>query len=504
MSYCINPQCSSPQNSGTPLFCQNCGSPLLLQDIYRVIRPLGGGGFGKTFEVDDCGTPKVLKVLHNTNPKAVELFQKEVEVLSRLDCPGIPKVEPGDYFLFKPRNSPQDLHCLVMEKIEGMDLEKYMQQRNFQPISEKAAFRWLKQLAEILDLVHQQQYFHRDIKPSNIMIRQNGQLVLIDFGTAREVTQTYMQKFAGQQVTGIISPGYTPSEQMNGKAVPQSDFFALGRTFVFLLTGQEPNEFNESPLTGELIWRDKLGEVSQDFADLIDYLMKPFPGNRPQDTQAILSSLEAIDRSYDSSLPPSKTSSGNDNNEEENQPKPNNPEYVGIFRRVFAGAIDNIILIIAMGIFGKIFFSFSQLPDDIINSIGALGWWCAWGAFGIITEVFGILLMIVLGLSDGTFEDSLYAQTTIFVFLTTALKWLYFTQLESLPIRATVGKRLMGIMVTDLNGDRISFGRANGRYLSKYLSLITLLIGFLMPAFTKKKQALHDKIAETVVVKKKS
>ncbi|NEP44244.1 MAG: protein kinase, partial [Okeania sp. SIO2H7] len=506
---CINPLCSSPQNSGTPLFCQSCGSPLLLQDIYRVIRPLGGGGFGKTFEVEDCGTPKVLKVLHNTHPKAVELFQKEVEVLSRLNHPGIPKVEPGDYFLFKPRNSPQDLHCLVMEKIEGMDLEKYMQQRNFQPISQKAAFRWLKQLAEILHLVHQQQYFHRDIKPSNIMIRQNGQLALIDFGTAREVTQTYMQKFAGQQVTGIISPGYTPSEQMNGKAVPQSDFFALGRTFVFFLTGQHPNNLNESPLTGELIWRDKLGEVSPDFADFIDYLMKPFPGHRPQDTQTILNSIVIIEQGSDLSSKVPETSSEspatyeNNNHREETKIETDNPEYVGILRRFFAGAIDNIILIIGAGFLGKVFFSFSQLPEDIINSIGALGWWSGWGAFGTITEIFGILLMIVLGLSDGLFEDGLYVQTTTFVFLTTILKWFYFARLESWQGQATFGKRLMGVIVTDLNGNRISFGRAHGRYLSKYLSLITLLIGFIMAAFTKKKQALHDKIVETIVVKKK-
>ncbi|WP_017653543.1 serine/threonine-protein kinase [Fortiea contorta] len=305
MSYCINPHCSQPQNSKQPLFCQACGSDLLLEGCYRVIRPLGGGGFGKTFEVDDCGKAKVLKVLFNTHPKAIELFQQEAEVLKLLNHPGIPKVDSDGYFTYLPRNSQEHLHCLVMEKIEGMNLAEYLIQRNNEPISQRAALRWLKQLTKVLHKVHQQQYFHRDIKPTNIMIRPNGNPVLIDFGTAREVTQTYMHKVAGQQVTGIISAGYTPQEQANGKAVPQSDFFALGRTFVYLLTGKSPHEFTEDPRTGELNWQSNTKDIAQEILDLIDYLMAPFPGNRPQDTQEILDKLKEIEQA----LNPQKNSS---------------------------------------------------------------------------------------------------------------------------------------------------------------------------------------------------
>jgi eukaryotic-like serine/threonine-protein kinase len=153
-----------------------------------------------------------------------------------LQHPGIPKVENDGYFIYFPRNSQTPLHSLVMEKIEGMNLEEYLVEKQLQPIHERTAIKWLRQLTEILHSIHQQQYFHRDIKPPNIMLKPDGQLALIDLGTAREVTQTFMQKLEGQQVTGIISAGYTPPEQMNGKAVPQSDFFALGRTFVYLLT----------------------------------------------------------------------------------------------------------------------------------------------------------------------------------------------------------------------------------------------------------------------------
>ncbi len=292
MSLCINPNCLKPRNLDTELFCQACGTELLLEGRYRIVKILGGGGFGKTFEVSDRGTSKVLKVLITEHPKAISLFQQEAKVLSHLNHPGIPRTD--GYFTFFPKNSQASLHCLVMEKIEGLDLEEYLKQRENRPIDEKLALEWLTQLTKILHEVHQQNFFHRDIKPANIMLRADGHLVLIDFGTAREATETYMQKVARQQVTGIVSAGYTPLEQATGKAVPQSDFYALGRTFVYLLTGKPPDEFPEDPRIGKLIWRESASQVSKQLAGLIDYLMEPFPGKRPQNAQMILQCLLEI------------------------------------------------------------------------------------------------------------------------------------------------------------------------------------------------------------------
>jgi len=79
--------------------------------------------------------------------------------------------------------------------------------------------------------------------------------------------------------------------------------------------------------------------------------------------------------------------------------------------------------------------------------------------------------------------------------------WLYEGFMMSSEWQATVGKRVMSIVVTDLEGGRISFGRATGRHFAKYLSAFLLGVGFVMAAFTSKKQALHDIIAETLVVK---
>ncbi|RUT09671.1 hypothetical protein DSM106972_001660 [Dulcicalothrix desertica PCC 7102] len=465
-----------------------------MQGRYRVVRTLGGGGFGITYEIDDSGLPKVLKVLTNSLPKAIELFQQESSVLSRLQHPGIPKVESDGYFTYLPRDSEHPFHCLVMEKIEGVNLDEYMREsRSYQPIAELASINWLKQLVQILHQVHHQQYFHRDIKPANIMLRPDGQLALIDFGTAREVTQTFMQKLAGQEVTGIVSLGYTPPEQMNGRAVPQSDFYALGRTFIFLLTGKFPNSFPEDPRTGELIWRNYAPHVSQQLGNLIDYLVAPFPGNRPKDASQILDLLAAIDK---------------DSSNYEKAPVHNTPKYAGFWKRAIAYIIDYVIIVIGVmvisGIVGSILVDVfpasmatlpSSIPKEKITSTpitdAVVG--------GLFTSSFGLFgLLLVFFVSD----PPLYPVAKITSLLILILQWLYFVFLESSNLQATVGKMPLQIIATDANGKRLSFAQANIRYWSKNLSGIMLCIGYVVAIFTKKKQALHDIIANTLVINK--
>ncbi|MEB3160485.1 MAG: protein kinase, partial [Synechocystis sp.] len=306
MGLCINPHCEKAkkqEDQGLSLFCTGCGSSLLINDLYRVIKYLGGGGFGMTYQVDDCGTTKVLKILHNTDPKAIALFDQEALVLQNLNHPGIPLVEAGGRFDYFPRGSQEPLRCLVMEYIDGETLEDYVAKRNYQPISEPAAIRWLKQLMEILALVHSANYFHRDIKPANVMLRNAGQIALIDFGTAREETQTYLQKLQGKGVTGIVSVGYTPHEQANGQAEYRSDFFAVGRTFVYLLTGKQPDQFQDSLKKG-LIWQQEAQGYRQELRDLIDDLMRPDVNERPINAQAVLAKLEPLESFYKTKTQP--------------------------------------------------------------------------------------------------------------------------------------------------------------------------------------------------------
>ncbi|MGK7888832.1 MAG: CHASE2 domain-containing protein [Leptolyngbyaceae cyanobacterium] len=265
----------------------------LHHDRYTILKPLGQGGFSQTFEVDDGGTVKVLKVLLEDYPLAVKLFQREFKVLSQMDHPGIPQVEDDGYFMLAASDPTQATHCLVMERIPGLDLRQWLYKRHNEPLEEETALDWLAQLAEILTQLHQQQCFHRDIKPSNIMLRPNGQLALIDFGAVREITETYLEKQADDITrTNLYSRGYTPMEQIQGRAVPESDFFALGRTFVHLLTGSNPSTFLAE--RGVLLWQSCAPHISVALAHLIDQLMAPFPDDRPQSPEAIATLIAAV------------------------------------------------------------------------------------------------------------------------------------------------------------------------------------------------------------------
>ncbi|WP_413165518.1 protein kinase domain-containing protein [Capilliphycus salinus ALCB114379] len=294
MSYCINPQCSNRQNSDKLDVCQACGTPLLIQKRYRIVRPLKEPKSGHPtdiFEVEDWGAGledwgslKVLKVLkYNNNPDLVRLLKQEARVLMWLRHPGIPRVEPDDYFTVYPSKTNQLLHCLVMEKIEGQNLELWLNEN--QKLSQDEALDWLQQILEILDQLHSQNLLHRDLKPSNLILRPNGQLAVIDFGTVG---------IGDWGSTQVGSMGYSAPEQMSGKAVLQSDFFALGRTFIHLLTGQSPMNFPTEEKTGKIQWKNQANQISDVFADLINELMQPSPKNRPKNTRLLLQRLEKV------------------------------------------------------------------------------------------------------------------------------------------------------------------------------------------------------------------
>ena len=155
----------------------------------------------------------------------------------------------------------------------------------------------------------------------------------------------------------------------------------------------------------------------------------------------------------------------------ENQPM----TYAGFWKRFAALLIDGILVSMVegilflpvLGMFGISLFSAvnSESPSQIVGSVLALiaasvGWVC----------------------------------------LTAVVSWLYYALMESSERGATVGKLALGIRVVDSNGNRISFGRASGRYFAKIISGAILMVGYLMAAFTDRKQALHDIIAGCLVI----
>jgi uncharacterized RDD family membrane protein YckC len=134
------------------------------------------------------------------------------------------------------------------------------------------------------------------------------------------------------------------------------------------------------------------------------------------------------------------------------------------------------------------------------------GFWIRFGAIVLdglilVAAQFGLGFAIGLAIADGDGQITEEAELLLRA-LGVVIVWLYFALQESSSAQATIGKRACGIIVTDMNGDRISFARASGRHFAKIVSNLTLMIGYLMAAFTEQKQALHDKIANCLVVQK--
>jgi eukaryotic-like serine/threonine-protein kinase len=330
MSFCINPECRQRANPDSAEICQNCGTSLLINnhahpsDIninehrYRIIKSLryNPSTCTEIFEVEDLDPSdgqkfKILKTIHDNgttygnNQSLFEvltrLFTREQNFLYFNHHSGIPR--GYDIFSFS-LSSGKTLHCLVMEKIQGVNLEQWVQ--NNKTIQEKRALEWLKQIVKILGFVHEEEFFHRDIKPSNIMWRQSdNKLMLIDFGAVKEINGIVINQNGITTTTRIGSPGYMAPEQSQGQPVPQSDFYALGRTFVYLLTGKLPQEIeNQGPISR---WPEFInnGRISRSFIQLINDLMEELPNRRPQNTQSILARIDRIQEGNKFVSPPS-------------------------------------------------------------------------------------------------------------------------------------------------------------------------------------------------------
>jgi len=137
----------------------------------------------------------------------------------------------------------------------------------------------------------------------------------------------------------------------------------------------------------------------------------------------------------------------------------------------------------------------------VVGEVRYAGFWRRFVAAivdGILVSILETIVAVVLTaiLGSGTGASLAYAINLVLVFG-------YFAYMESSPRQATLGKMLLGIKVTDLEGNRVSFGRALGRNLAKIVSAIIFMIGYIMAAFTGKKQALHDMIASCLVVQGK-
>ncbi|MBW4504829.1 MAG: serine/threonine protein kinase [Scytonema hyalinum WJT4-NPBG1] len=302
MSYCLNPNCPKPLNTNGGNFCLTCGSKLLLKERYRAIKPIGQGGFGRTFLAIDEDKPSkphcVIKQFYpqaqgtSTVQKAVELFTQEAMRLDELGRhPQIPELLA--YF------TQDDRQYLVQEFIDGLNLAQELEQKG--AFNETQIRQLLNDLLPVLQFCHARQVIHRDIKPENIIRRitpqpsappltkggTGGGLVLVDFGAAKEATYTALNRTG----TSIGSPEYVAPEQMRGRAIFASDIYSLGVTCVHLLTQLSP--FDLYDINNDVwIWRQYLkSPVSNELSRILDKMLESIPVRRYQTVDEVFKDL---------------------------------------------------------------------------------------------------------------------------------------------------------------------------------------------------------------------
>ncbi|MEH2398866.1 serine/threonine-protein kinase [Nostoc sp.] len=311
MSYCLNPHCPKPENPNDVKFCRTCGSKLLLKERYRAIKPIGQGGFGKTFLAVDEDKPSkprcVIKQFYpqaqgtNTLAKAVELFNQEAVQLDELGKhPQIPELLA--YF------TQEDRQYLVQEFIDGQNLAQELAHRG--AFNEIQIRQLLNDLLSVLQFCHARHVIHRDIKPENI-IRESDfygkgeaqrKLVLVDFGAAKSATGTALN----QTGTSIGSPEYVAPEQMRGRAVFASDIYSLGATCINLLTKRSPFDSYDTN-NDTWVWQQYLQTpISNQLSHILNKMLESIPVRRYQTVDEVFKDLNHQPQAAATPAPPAK------------------------------------------------------------------------------------------------------------------------------------------------------------------------------------------------------
>ncbi|MFM9265081.1 serine/threonine-protein kinase [Tychonema sp. BBK16] len=300
MSYCLNPACQNPQNADRTQFCLNCGAKLLLRERYRALKPLGRGGFGRTFlAVDEdkpskprCAIKQFFPLSQGTSSaeKAAELFNREAVRLDELGKhPQIPEL--------LAHFQQESYQYLVQEFIEGQNLQQELARTG--PYNENQIRSLLNDLLPVLEFVHSRSVIHRDIKPPNIIRRRlsessiiytyptlTGELVLVDFGAAKVVEPSI------DIGTVIGSPEFVAPEQIRGQAVYASDLYSLGVTCIYLLTQVSPFDlFDINQDTW--VWRDFLKvQFDPKLGRILDKMIEASLSRRYKSVTEVLQDLQ--------------------------------------------------------------------------------------------------------------------------------------------------------------------------------------------------------------------
>jgi outer membrane protein assembly factor BamB len=232
---------------------------------------------GSVYRARDMHFPNVTKLVAvkemiNTAPDPlvretiVQNFEREANMLATLHHSSIPRIY--DYFSVESRS------YLVLEFIHGKDMEAIITEAN-NFLREDQVLSWAIELCDVLDYLHRHKpdpIIFRDMKPSNVMINNNGDVMLVDFGIAK----TFQSGIKG---TMIGTEGYSPPEQYRGEATPSADIYALGATIHHALTRRDPRleppfSFVERPL------RRINSAISPEMEAVVDTALEYNPENR--------------------------------------------------------------------------------------------------------------------------------------------------------------------------------------------------------------------------------
>ncbi|HYE84984.1 MAG TPA: serine/threonine-protein kinase [Vicinamibacterales bacterium] len=201
---------------------------------YRILSPLGSGGFGSVYLAEDTWIEKkvAIKVPHRQNLDFGELA-REPRLLASLSHPNIVTVLTAE--------KQDDVFFIVMEYVQGDTLEAVIEREGVLDITR--ALDYTCQICNAMDHAHRQGIIHRDLRPGNVLVTDQGMCKVADFGTSRFL------EIAAHGTTVIGSPPYMAPEQFQGKAVFASDVYSLGVTMYQMFTGVLP--YN-TPMPGDL------------------------------------------------------------------------------------------------------------------------------------------------------------------------------------------------------------------------------------------------------------
>ncbi|MEQ8975807.1 MAG: serine/threonine-protein kinase [Coleofasciculus sp. C1-SOL-03] len=218
-----------------------------LKESYQLQQPLGNNAGRQTWLAQDLQSGEQVTVkLLAFNPQMewdeFKLFEREAAVLKQLNHPRIPQYR--DYFSLDQKiGAGLCWFGLVQDYIPGKSLQQLLNEGK--RFTESQVRSIAKQVLEILIYLHglNSPVLHRDIKPSNLILGENKQIYLVDFGAVQDSAAV-----EGMTFTVVGTSGYAPLEQFWGQAVPASDLYALGATLIHLLTGVSPADLPQRNL----------------------------------------------------------------------------------------------------------------------------------------------------------------------------------------------------------------------------------------------------------------